>query len=156
MICYAAIISVCYRAAWFSVGVVQSLTRTRKYLKCLPHMCSLEVILANRLVLNLRTHSQSNNLPSPNIKTDIFFHRAYGGSHTNDRFHSAIDSVLGNIGAPLRGGDDPEDGDDDEPQVPNGKGEYRDSTEDRVDPLSPETTRSRSNQAVNEGGLSEP
>ena len=109
---------------------------------------------SSRLILNLRTYDQSNDSSNP-TKTDIFFHKAYGGSRTNDRFHSAIDSVLGNIGAPLRGGDDPEDGDDDEPQVPNGKGEHRDSTEDRADPLSPEITWSRSKQAVNEGGISE-
>ena len=118
---YAAIISVCYSAAWFSVGVVQSLTWTRKYLKCLPHMCSLEVILANRLVLNLRTHSQSNDLANPTTKTDIFFRRAYGGSHVDGRFQSATDSVWGNIGAPLRVGDDAEDGGRDELQTPNGE-----------------------------------
>ena len=75
---------------------------------------SLEIILTNRLVLNLHMHSQSNDLTNPIIKTDIFFRQAYGGSRIDGRFQSAIDSVLGNIGAPLRVGNDPEDGEEDE------------------------------------------
>ena len=158
MICYAAIISVCYSAAWFSVSVVQSLTRIKKCLKCLPHMCSLEVILANRLVLNLRTHSHSHDLPNPTTKTDMFFRQAYGGSRIDGRFQTAIDSVLGNIGAPLRVGNEPEDRDEDVLEVPysSGEREHYNNTEDGVDPLGLERTRSRSEQeAVNGGEISE-
>ena len=54
-------------------------------------------------------------------KTDTFFRRAYGGSRIDGGFLPAIDSVLGNIGAPLRVGDEPEDGDEDEgDEVPEG------------------------------------
>ena len=44
----------------------------------------------------------------------MFFQQAYGGSHIGGRFQSTIDSVLGNIGAPLRVDVDPEDEEEDE------------------------------------------
>ena len=87
------------------------------------------------------------------MKTDIFFRRAYGGSRADGRFQSAIDSVLGNIGAPLRVGDEPEDGDEDELRVPDGEREH--STEDGAVPLSLERTQSQSErEAINEGEIS--
>lgn len=58
----------------------------------------LEAILTNRLILNLRTLEKSN-ISNPSTRTDIFFHQAYGGTHGRSSF---MDSVLGNIGAPLR------------------------------------------------------
>ena len=132
MIYYAANVSLCYSATWPAVGLVQSLIKN--YLKCLLHICSLEVILANRLVLNLRTHSHSHDLPNPTTKTDMFFRQAYGGSRIDGRFQTAIDSVLGNIGAPLRVGDnEPEGGDGGGLQVPDGEREHR--TEDGLDTL---------------------
>ena len=70
------------------------------------------------------------------------------------RFQSAIDSVLGNIGAPLRVGDELEDVDEDELQVPDGEQEH--STEDGVGPLSLERIPSQSErEGVNEGEISE-
>ena len=105
-------------------------------------MCSLEVILANRLVLNLRTHSHSHDLPNPTTKTDMFFRQAYGGSRIDGRFQTAIDSVLGNIGAPLRVGNDPEDGEEYEVQNPMPVEDREHSVEDGVDPLSLEGAQS--------------
>ena len=79
-------------------------------LKCRPYTSSLEVILASRLVLNLRTHDKPNS-SSPSTKTDIFFQNAYGGARDGGDRLSLMDSVLGNIGAPLRVGDEDEDED---------------------------------------------
>ena len=95
------------------------------------------MILTNRLILNLRTHDQSNDLSNPTTKTDIFFRQAYGGSRIGGRFQTAIDSVLGNIGAPLRVGEDEEPEEDESPS-----GELED---DVVPP---------SADAVNEGRIS--
>ena len=79
-------------------------------------MSSLVGVLTNRLILNLRTHDQSNDNDSLNRTTNtvVFFQRAYGGSRIAGRFQSGVDSVLGNIGAPLRVGDGLDDGEEDE------------------------------------------
>ena len=107
---------------------------------------SLQVVLANRLVLNLRTHSQSNNLSNPGTKTDVFFQQAYGGTRGAGRLQSSmIDSVLGNIGAPLRVDYDLEDGDFEVDELAAGR-KREHSTEGRVDrdPSSPEGTQRES------------
>ena len=44
----------------------------------------------------------------------MFFCQAYGGSRIAGGLQPGIDSVLGNIGAPLRVGDDQEDEEEDE------------------------------------------
>ena len=59
------------------------------------------------------------------------------------RFQSAIDSVLGNIGGPLRVSDDLEDGEEDEVQAAAGEGDRFERADEGVDPLNME--------AVNEG-----
>ena len=71
----------------------------------------------------------------------MFFQQAYGGSRIAGRFQSSIDSVLGNIGAPLKVGDEPEDDgcyDDEQFQVTSGEREH--SAECAEDPLSLERT----------------
>ena len=80
------------------------------------------MVLTNRLVLNLRTNTQPSDLSNPTTKTDMFFQQAYGGSHVTGRFQSGIDSVLGNIGAPLRVGHDLEDREED--ALPSGERKY--------------------------------
>ena len=98
---------------------------------------------------------QSNDSRNPTTKTDIFFRRAYRGSHIDSRIQSAIDSVLGNIGAPLRvGGELENDEEDDKLQALNGEREY--SPEGGADPLNLERTWSQSErEAINEGEISE-
>ena len=49
-----------------------------------------------------------SNLSSPSTQTDIFFRNAYGGARDRPSF---VDSVLGNIGTPLRVGNEDEDDD---------------------------------------------
>ena len=66
------------------------------------------MILANRLVLNLRTRDKPNS-STPSTKTDIFFRNAYGGAQNPGDQPSFMGSVLGNIGAPLRVGDEDDD-----------------------------------------------
>ena len=111
------------------------------------HPFSLEVILTNRLILNLRTHDRSSNPSNPTTKTDIFFQQVYGGSRIAGGFQSAIDSVLGNIGAPLRVDVDPEE---DEVQNPILVEDREHSVEDGVDPPSLEGAQSE-RDAANEG-----
>ena len=85
-------------------------------------------ILANRLVLNLRSFKYSNStlggvelrsgevLNLGNTEVDSFFRMTYGrrsdGLMSNNH-HLVLDAVLGNIGEPLRVGDQGE-GDGDE------------------------------------------
>ena len=118
-------------------------------------MSSLVGVLTNRLILNLRTHDQSNDNDSLNrtTKTVVFFQRAYGGSRIAGRFQSGVDSVLGNIGAPLKVGYDLEDGEGDEHEVNRGKREH--CAEDGVDPLSLGSDGTQSErEVVNEGQIS--
>ena len=94
----------------------------------------MAAILANRLVLNLRSFKHSNSSPggvelglggvpnlgdnSGNAEVDEFFRTTYGrrsNGKVSNNHHSVIDTVLGNIGEPLRvGEDDNGDGDEDE------------------------------------------
>ena len=79
-------------------------------------------ISANRLVLNLRLFAQSTNRQLPNLigmgiaisKTDAFFRRAYSGRHdlNPEEPRSMMDTILGNIGEPLRVGDEDEEKDE--------------------------------------------
>ena len=80
----------------------------------------------------------------------MFFQQAYGGSRIGGRFQSGIDSVLGNIGAPLRVGDDSEYEEDD--KFPS-RGKER-STEGGVNLPSQERARSEG-EAVDEGKASD-
>ena len=65
----------------------------------------------------------------------MFFQQAYGGTHIAGTFQSRINSMLGNIGAPLRVGDDLEDGEKDEIQNQMPVGDHKHSIELREDPL---------------------
>ena len=83
-------------------------------------------ILANRLVLNLRSFVHSSSAPVgvlvptedsnlEDAKIDEFFRTAYG-RQSNERVshghHSVVDTILGDIGEPLRvsdAGDDDKD-----------------------------------------------
>ena len=69
------------------------------------------MILTNHLVLNLRTHDKLHNASSLSTKMDIFFRNAYGGARNRGDRASFMDSILGNIGAPLRVGDENKDDD---------------------------------------------
>lgn len=64
----------------------------------------MDTILANRLVLNLRSHAESERDESSvkSIQTDIFFRMAYGPTRRRGLAHTVGDSILGNIGEPLR------------------------------------------------------
>lgn len=60
--------------------------------------------MTSRLVLNLRTHDQSNGHSQvhPPAEIDMFFRVAYGRASNRDEPQSFIDTFLGNIGEPLR------------------------------------------------------
>lgn len=81
----------------------------KKSVSWAQHLPSLEAILTNRLVLNLRIHDKPNYPSIPPTKMDIFFQNAYGGARNCGDHASFMDSVLGNIGAPLWVGNEDED-----------------------------------------------
>ena len=62
----------------------------------------MEVILANRLMLNLRHLARPESPSELESKVDLFFRRAYGKLHSPDEPLSIMDTILGNIGEPLR------------------------------------------------------
>ena len=62
----------------------------------------LESILTNHLVLNLRSHARLEVYSELTSKRDTFFCEAYGVSKNPEKPLSVADSILGNIGDPLR------------------------------------------------------
>lgn len=73
----------------------------------------LEAILANRLVLNLRsigTLEGASELSS--TKVDIYFRRAYGVDMSANQTSPFVNVVLGNVGEPIRVEDDDKDADE--------------------------------------------
>ena len=61
-------------------------------------------MLTNHLVLNLRSKGQSEDPTDPSTKTDMFFRSAYGQPEDPNNPQSIVNSILGNIGEPLRVG----------------------------------------------------
>ena len=62
----------------------------------------LESILVDHLVLNLRSYGKPHESSEATTITDIFFRTAYGQAHRGDGPRSTMDTILGNIGEPLR------------------------------------------------------
>ena len=57
--------------------------------------------MANRLVLNLRSQAHSG-ASEPTSKADVFFRIAYKKPYDPEQPLSMVDTILGNIGEPLR------------------------------------------------------
>lgn len=56
--------------------------------------------MAGRLILNLKSQSQTDRSDDPSNATDMFFRSAYG--RRRGAPHSLLDTVLSNLGEPLR------------------------------------------------------
>ena len=62
----------------------------------------MEVVLANHLMLNLRHLAHPESSSEVESKVDLFFRRAYQKPHNPEEPLSIMDTILGNIGEPLR------------------------------------------------------
>ena len=62
----------------------------------------MEVLIANHLMLNLRYLAHPESPSELESKVDSFFRRAYQKSHDPKEPLSIADTILGNIGEPLR------------------------------------------------------
>ena len=67
------------------------------------------MILANRLVLNLRSHSKEDYSSHATSDPDEFFRVTYTPARNDESPGDFMDSVLGNIGEPLIVEDESED-----------------------------------------------
>ena len=62
----------------------------------------METILYNRFMLNLRHLARPESPSELESKVDLFFRRAYQKPHNPEEPLSIMDTILGNIGEPLR------------------------------------------------------
>ena len=79
--------------------------------------------MTNYLILNLRSQAQAEEATTLSTKTDMFFRSAYGQSPGRNETRTIMDTILGNIGEPLRV--------DDENDEDNGEDNGEGSTEIR-------------------------